>query len=127
MPSTRMSRVWNWLTAKQQLVSLAAVLVALPASYAFRATFGEYAGSFLLLVLLGVGVPSAREEYWPRSDRTRAAMAWALGACAATAAVFVGCYLVGTAIGLGPFFAGVGAFLVTHAGVLVVCRRQGRG
>jgi hypothetical protein len=126
MPATRTSRLRNWLTDQQQLVTLAAILVALPASYAFRATFGEFPGSFLLLVLLGVFVPTAYDDYWPRYDRTWKAVAWTLVACAVTATVFVGGYLVGEAAGIGPLLAGLAAFLVTSLGGFAVLAARGR-
>jgi hypothetical protein len=119
MPST--TRVRNWLTDQQQVATLAAIVVALAAGYAFEARFGAYAGSFLLLMLLGVGVPMAYDGYWSRYDRTWKAIVWVLVACVVATVAFVGLYLVGTGLlVLDPFLASVGAFLVTDLGGLAL-------
>jgi hypothetical protein len=98
---------------------VAAILVAVPTSYAFGATIGGDVGNFLLLVTLAVGVPTAYDEYWPRYDRTWKAVAWVLVACGVTAVEFSGLYVAGRAVfALSPTPAAVGAFLVVGLGNL---------
>ncbi|WP_276258838.1 hypothetical protein [Haloglomus litoreum] len=121
MPST-ISRLRNWLTDQQQVATLVAVLVALAAGYAFEARFGVYAGSFLLLMLLGVGVPSAYEERWPRYDHAWQAVAWVLVACGLVVVAFVGSFLAGRALALDSSLASVGAFLAVSLGGLLLLR-----
>ncbi|MFB6159675.1 MAG: hypothetical protein ABEJ61_00685 [Haloferacaceae archaeon] len=130
MPSTSATaRLFERATTQRNLTIAAAVLLALPGAYAFRATVGGGdAGSFLLLVTLAVGVPTAYEEYWPRYDRSRTAVAWVLGACAVATAEFTGLYLLGTdALGLAPTTASVGAFLLTDLGNLAWLAVRTRG
>jgi hypothetical protein len=115
MPSTSAgSRFRAWATAQQQVVTLAAILVALPAAYAFHTTLGGSAGGLFLLLLLGVGVPTAYDDHWPAYDRTWQAVAWTLVACGVVAAAFTGLYVAGREwLALGTFPAAVGAFLAT--------------
>ncbi|WP_254829409.1 hypothetical protein [Haloglomus salinum] len=127
MPATNSSRIREWVTAQQTVATLAAILVALPAAYAFETAFAGSSGSFLILMTLGVGVPMAYDEYWSSYDRMRTAVGWVLVACAVAAGAFVGCYLVGTGLlSLDPFLAGVGAFLVTDLGGLALLRARQR-
>ncbi|WP_435183950.1 hypothetical protein [Halobellus sp. EA9] len=128
MPSTNSrSAIYRWATAQRQLTIFAGVAAALPAAYAFRSAYGSGPGSFLLLVTLGVVVPTAYDEYWPAYDRAGAAVAWILVACAVAATAFVACYLVGTeAAGLGSTPSAAVAFLATDLGgfaLLAVGRR----
>ncbi|AZH26202.1 hypothetical protein [Haloplanus aerogenes] len=119
MPSTnRLAGVYAWVTDQRQVTILVAILVALPTAYAFHATFGgdTTGGGFLLLMTLAVGVPTAYDTHWPAYDRTWQAVGWVFAACVVATVEFVGLYLVGTALGLAPIPAAIGAFLVTYLG-----------
>lgn len=118
MPSTRAARLSAWLTAQRNVTIFAAILIALPVAYAFHAAVGGGPGDFLLLMTLAVGVPTAYDDYWPRYDRTWQAVGWVVLACAVVTVEFTGLYLAGTALGLGPFPAAIGAFLPTSLGNL---------
>jgi hypothetical protein len=122
MPSTSVvSRVTNWATSQRNLTIFVSIFAALPLSYAFQSIVSESAsaGSFLLLVTLAVGVPTAYDEYWPQYDQTWKAIGWILLACVVVTIEFVGLYIVGTEyINLTPLYASAGAFLVTDLGNL---------
>ena len=123
MPSTSVvSRVTNWATSQRNLTIFVSIFAAFPLSYAFQSIVSERAaaGSFLLLVTLAVGVPTAYDEYWPQYDQTWKAIGWILIACVVVTIEFIGLYIVGTEyINLTPLYASTGAFLVTDLGNLV--------
>jgi hypothetical protein len=112
----------DWITSQRQLTIVTAIVVALPTTYAFQSVIGgdPFAGSFLLLMTLAVGVPSAYDEYWPQYDQTWKAIAWILVACVVAAVEFTGLYLVGTAAVDVAWVAPVGAFFITYLGDLLV-------
>jgi len=122
MPSTSTHNGLAGRVATQRnLTILVAILVAVPAAYGFRSAFGGdgLGGSFLLLMTLAVGVPTAYDNHWPQYDRKWIAVGWVIAACVVATAEFVGLYLFGTAVlGLTPLVASVGAFLVTDLGNL---------
>ncbi|MFA9516904.1 hypothetical protein ACERIT_06760 [Halopenitus sp. H-Gu1] len=122
MPSTNtVSRIYNWATTQRNLTIFVAILIAVPTAYAFQSMVsgGGSAGDFLLLMTLAVGVPTAYDEYWPRYTQTWKAIAWVLTACLVVTIEFVGLYLVGTEyVGVSPFYASIGAFLITDLGNL---------
>jgi hypothetical protein len=131
MPSTSMSsNVPDWMTTQRNLTILVAILVAVPIAYGFRVMVSgaDFGGSFLLLMTLAVGVPSAYDEYWPKYDRIWDAIVWVVAACVVATTEFIGLYLVGTELGnLSPFPASIGAFLITDLGnlaLLSVRKRQ---
>jgi len=123
MPSTSFgSRVTNWATSQRNLTIFVSIFAAFPLSYAFQSIVSENAsaGSFLLLVTLAVGVPTAYDEYWPQYDQTWKAIGWILIACVVVTIEFIGLYIVGTEyLDLTPLYASAGAFLVTDLGNLV--------
>jgi hypothetical protein len=123
MPSTSFgSRVTNWATSQRNLTIFVSIFAAFPLSYAFQSIVSENAsaGSFLLLVTLAVGVPTAYDEYWPQYDQTWKAIGWILIACVVVTIEFSGLYIVGTEyLDLTPLYASAGAFLVTDLGNLV--------
>jgi hypothetical protein len=122
VPSTSFgSRVTNWATSQRNLTIFVSIFVAVPLSYAFQSIVFESAsaGSFLLLVTLAVGVPTAYDEYWPQYDQTWKAIGWILIACVVVTIEFIGLYIVGTEyLDLTPLYASAGAFLVTDLGNL---------
>jgi len=120
MPSTStVNRTYNWTTTQRNLTIFMAILVAVPTTYGFQSMVsgGGSAGDFLLLMTLAVGVPTAYDEYWPQYNQTWKAIAWVLAACFLVTIEFVGLYLIGTDyVGFSPFYASIGAFLVTDLG-----------
>jgi len=122
MPSTNSSsNMPDWLTTQRNLTIIVAILVAVPIAYGFRVmgSSADYEGSFLLLMTLAVGVPTAYDEYWPKYDKIWNAVAWVFAACIVATMEFISLYLVGTEFGdLSPFLASIGAFLITDLGNL---------
>lgn len=122
MPSTNSSsKVPDWMTTQRNLTILVAILVAVPIAYGFRVmgSSADYEGSFLLLMTLAVGVPTAYDEYWPKYDQIWNAVVWVFAACIVATMEFIGLYFVGTEVGnLSPFLASIGAFLITDLGNL---------
>lgn len=120
MPSnSTSSRVPNWMTTQRNLTILVAILVAVPIAYGFRVgvSGADFGGSFLLLMSLAVGVPTAYDEYWPKYDRSWTAVAWVVAACIVVTTEFTGLYLIGTELGnLSPLRGSIGAFLITDLG-----------
>jgi hypothetical protein len=107
------------MTTQRNLTILVAILVSVPIAYGFRAVVGgaDFGGSFLLLMTLAVGVPTAYDEFWPKYDRTWDAIIWVVAACIVATTEFTGLYLMGTGLGnLSPFLGSTGAFLITHLG-----------
>jgi hypothetical protein len=81
-------------------------------------------GSFLLLLTIGVVVPTLYDEYWPQYDRTWKAVSWIVGASAVASGGFIGLYWIGTELfGLLPLLASTGAFLVTMGGGIALLAR----
>lgn len=117
MPSTRLSSLRERLLTTRNAAILAAVAVALPAAYLFHAGFGAGQAGFLLLLALGVGVPTALDGVAP--DSLRGAVALTLGACAVVGVLFAGIYAVALSVA-GQFPAGVVAFVVTYVGPALV-------
>ena len=122
MPSTSTSpNVADWMTSQRNVTILVAILVAVPVAYGFQMVVSgaNLGGSFLLLMTLAVGVPTAYDEYWPKYDRTWNTIVWVVVACVVVTVEFTGLYLIGTGPGnLSPLFASVGAFLITELGNL---------
>lgn len=115
MPSTTTDRSLRDRLTGQHNVSIAtAILFALPAAFAFHNWSAGGQGSFLLLLLLAVSVPTLYDDGWGRYEHTWQTVVWTLTACAVVGVEFVGLYVVGLdALSLSMFAAEVGAFLVT--------------
>ena len=110
--------LWDRATAQRNVVIYAAVLVAVPAAYGFHVVFSGQEAGFLLLVTLGVGVPTAYNSYWPTYDRLWKTVVWVVGAAALSAAAFAGLFVAGTDLfALSAFPASASAFVVTAVGV----------
>jgi hypothetical protein len=123
MPSSGFPvRIFQRATTQRNLTIIVAILTAVPTAYAFQATVGDgsQASSFLLLMTLAVGVPTAYDEHWPQYDRSWKAIAWVLVASGIAAFVFTGSYILAVdLLEVSPWIASVGAFLVTDLGGLV--------
>jgi hypothetical protein len=99
------------------------VSLALFLTYGFGVVF-DHDGSFLLLLTIGVVVPTLYDEYWPQCDRTWKAVCWIAGASAVASGAFTGVYWIGTELfGLSSLLASTGAFLVTMSGGVAVLAR----
>ena len=122
MPSTSTSsHIPAWMRTQRNLTILVAILVAVPIAYGFRVVVSsaDFGGSFLLLMTLAVGVPTAYDEYWPKYDRIRNTVAWVVAACLVVTTEFTGLYLIGTELGtLSRSHGAIGAFLITDFGNL---------
>ncbi len=117
MPSTRrLAALRDRLTAPRNVAILAAVAVAIPAAYAFHTAFEADQGDFLLLLALGVGVPTVHDRYGP-TDGVLAAVAWVLGGCVVVGLAFVAVYVAMLSLTSG-FLASAVAFLVAYLGPL---------
>ena len=127
MPSTSSGTSLRERALTQQNATiLTAILVAIPTAYGFHVWSGAEQGDFLLLLLLGVTVPTVYDDLWPAYDRTWKAIVWTLGACGVVTVEFVGLYVVGTdSLSLSPFAASVGAFgLTTVVNLALLLVRQ---
>lgn len=117
MPSTRLSSLRErWLTPRNAAI-LAAVAVALPAAYLFHTSFRAEQADFLLLLALGVGVPTALDGVGP--DSPSGAVALTLGVCAVVGVLFAGVYVLALSVA-GQFPAAVVAFVVSYVGPALV-------
>ena len=114
MPTTEtVARLLGRATTQRNVSISTAIVVAVPLAYAFTLTFG-YQGSLLLLLTLGLGVPTAYDDYWPAYDETRKTVVWVIVACGIAAVEFTGFYVIATApLGLSSFVGSIGAFLLT--------------
>lgn len=111
------SRLDRWITDKRNLSILVAILVALPIAYGSRAATGVGMASFLLLLTLAVGVPTAFDHHWSSDGGPTDAVGWILVACGLATAVFSLLYVGGVELaGLDPVGAAMVAFLVTDLG-----------
>lgn len=121
MPSSNVAtRLHERLWTQRNLTISTAVLVALPVTYGFSVAF-DPDGSFLLLLTVGVVVPTLYDEYWPPYDRAWKAAGWIVCTSAVASAAFVGLYWVGTElVGSPSLLASVGAFLLTAIGGIAV-------
>ncbi len=119
MPSTRrLADLRDRLTAPRNAAILAAVAVAIPAAYGFHTAFDADQGDFLLLLALGVGVPTVHSQHGPQ-EHILTAVAWVLGACAVVGLLFVAVYVAALSV-TSTVPAGAVAFLVAYLGPLAV-------
>lgn len=124
MPSSNVvTRLRDRLWTQRNLTITTAIVVGLLVTYGFSVAFGPD-GSFLLLLTVGVVVPTLYDEYWPPYDRAWKAVGWIVGASAVTSAAFVSLYWVGTELaGLSPLLSSAGSFVLTTVGGIAVLRR----
>jgi hypothetical protein len=117
------TRLRDRLWTKRTLTISTAIVVGLLVTYGFSVVFGPD-GSFLLLLTVGVVVPTLSDEYWSPYDRAWKAVGWVVGASAVASGVFVSLYWVGSElVGLSPLLASAGAFLVTTIGGIAILGR----
>jgi len=117
MPSTNTETpIRERIRAQRNVVVYAALLVALPITYGFSAVFGPD-GSFLLLLTVGVVVPTAYNERWPPYDRTWKAVGWIAVASTVAAVAFAAVFTLAVRLfSASALVASGGAFVVTAAG-----------
>lgn len=124
MPSSDVvTRLRDRLWTKRNLTISTAIGIGLLVSYGFSLAFGSD-GSFLLLLTVGVVVPTLYDEYWPPYNQASKAVGWIVGVSAVASGAFVSLYWVGTErAGLSPLLASTAAFLLTTIGGIAVLRR----
>jgi hypothetical protein len=98
-------------------------VVGLLVTYGFSVVFGPD-GSFLLLLTVGVVVPTLYDEYGSPYDQAWRAVGWVVGVSTVASGAFVSLYWIGSELaGLSPLLASAGAFLFTTGGGIAVLRR----
>ncbi|WP_121742434.1 hypothetical protein [Natronorubrum halophilum] len=106
--------------------SLPVLLTAVPLAMAVGLGSGwywdEFAGSFLLLVTIGVLVPYAHETSQSRGQSRMRDVLWTVGASAAACALFAGGYLLARTLVADSMHASVIAFVATVLGGAVLLR-----
>ncbi|WP_380676576.1 hypothetical protein [Salinigranum sp. GCM10025319] len=124
MPSsTVVTRLRDRLWTHRNLTIATAIVVGLLVTSGFSVAF-DPDGSFLLLLTVGVVVPTLYDEYWPQYDQGWKAVGWIVGASVVASGAFVSLYWVGTELaGLSPLLASVGAFVLTTVGGIAVLGR----
>ncbi|WP_142860494.1 hypothetical protein [Salinigranum halophilum] len=124
MPSTDVvTRIRERLWTQRNLTVVVAISLGLALTHGFSVVFGPD-GSFLLLLAVGVVVPTLYDEYWPRYDRTWKAVGWIGVAAGVVAAAFAGLYWVGTeGLALAELPASAGAFVLITVGGIVTLGR----
>jgi hypothetical protein len=117
-----LERMRGWLFGPETPVLLAAIVVALPTAYSVQHWLDSgFEASFLVLMMLGVGVPQLYDR-WPHQYEPPLAVVWALAACAVVTAVFVAVYLVAYGLGAGTPIAAIVALLLADLGTLALIR-----
>jgi hypothetical protein len=117
VPSTNVvTQIRQRFWTQRNLTVSVAILLAFFLTYGFGVVF-EPDGSFLLLLTVGVVVPTLYDEYWSPYDRTWKAVCWIVVASAVASGAFTGLYFIGTELfGLSSILASAGAFLVATIG-----------
>jgi hypothetical protein len=124
MPSTNVvRRIREWLWTQRNLTVSIAILLALSCTYGFGVVF-DPDGSFLLLLTIGVVVPTLYDEYWPPYDRTWKAACWVVVASTVASGTFTSLYWIGSELfGLSSLLASTGAFVLTTVGGIALLAR----
>ena len=124
MPSTNVvTRIRQQFWTQRNLTVSVAILLALFLTYGFGVVF-DPDGSFLLLLTIGVVVPTLYDEYWSPYNRTWKAVCWIVVASAVASGGFTGLYRIGTELfGLSSLLASTGAFLLTMGGGIALLAR----
>jgi hypothetical protein len=124
MPSSNVvTRLRERLWTKRNLTVSVAIFLALFLTYGFGVVF-DPDGSFLLLLTVGVVVPTLYDEYWSPYDQAWKAVGWIVGVSAIASGAFVSLYWVGSElVRVSPLLASVGAFLLTTIGSIAVLGR----
>lgn len=112
--STLVGRLKADLYSRQSVVILVAILVAVPAAMLGMAPSYGFEAGFLLLMLLGVDVPSLYDREWPVAySSIRVVVAWTLVACLLVGATYLALVVLARAAGLGPLWSASLAFAAT--------------
>ncbi|WP_222919988.1 hypothetical protein [Natrinema sp. SYSU A 869] len=109
-------------------VLLTAVPIAMVVGMGSAWYWGEFAAGFLLLVTIGVLVPSAHEEYGPRGQSWSRDALWTIVASAIATGLFAGGYLLAGTLLTKSIYRAMIAFLWTYlsGGSLLWLRRRGQ-
>jgi hypothetical protein len=118
--SSVVTRLRDRLWTRRNLTITTAIVGGLLVTYGFSVTF-DPDGSFLLLLTVGVVVPTLYDEYWSPYDQAWKAVGWIVGVSAVASGAFVSLYWVGSElVRLSPLLASVVAFLLTTIGGIAV-------
>jgi hypothetical protein len=105
------------MLTQRNITIIVAIVIAIPVSFLFQSAFPGTAGSFLLLLTVGVSVPKAYDEYWPAYEKTWKAVFWIGSATAVTTIQFSGLFLLGSEVATMSASLSAGmAFLLVHLG-----------
>lgn len=124
MPSSSfVTRLRDRLWTQRNLTITTAIVGGILVTYGFSVMF-DPDGSFLLLLTVGVVVPTLYDEYWSPYDQAWKAVGWIVGVSAVASGAFVSLYWVGSeVVRLSPLLASVATFLLTTIGGIAVLGR----
>lgn len=109
------------VASERTVTVLTGISVAMPAAALFVGRVGPAEPAYLLLVAVGIGVPSAYDEFGAGVVPERLAVPVTAAAAVLVTVEFVAVYLAAVARpGLSPTFAGTTAFVVVAFGNLAV-------
>ncbi|QCS43711.1 hypothetical protein [Natrinema versiforme] len=97
-------------------VLLTAVPIAMAVGTGSAWYWDEFAGGFLLLVTIGVLVPSAHDEYGPRGQSWSRDVLWTIAASAVATGLFTCGYLIAGTLLTQSIYRATIAFLLTYLG-----------
>lgn len=126
MPSTsKFDDVAGRATSPRNVSIFTAILVGLPAALVFRELAGYGPGSFLLLLAVAVGVPTALDQHGELGNHWGAVGKTLVGSVGVTA-VLSGLYAAGrVGLSLPRFQVAVVAFLIAELGAVAVLELRG--
>lgn len=110
-------------------VLLTAVPIAMAVGMGSAWYWDEFAGGFLLLVTIGVLVPSAHEEYGPQGESWSRDVLWTITASVVATGLFAAGYLLAGLLLSQSIYRAMVAFLLTYLGggsSLLWLRRRGQ-
>jgi hypothetical protein len=109
------------LRGPENVSILTAIVVAIPATLLVETRADGEGLGLLLLIAVGVVVPTMYRQQWPHHESVGGAVAWTVAASALVGAVLLGlAALLRTYVGLGGFASAALAFLVVGLGGPVV-------
>jgi hypothetical protein len=121
--SSFVTRLRDRLWTQRNLTITTAIVGGILVTYGFSVMF-DPDGSFLLLLTVGVVVPTLYDEYWSPYDQAWKAVGWIVGVSAVASGAFVSLYWVGSeVVRLSPLLASVATFLLTTIGGIAVLGR----
>jgi hypothetical protein len=95
--SSFVTRLRDRLWTQRNLTITTAIVGGILVTYGFSVMF-DPDGSFLLLLTVGVVVPTLYDEYWSPYDQAWKAVGWIVGVSAVASGAFVSLYWVGSEV-----------------------------